>query len=272
MARIFTQRPDSNSDAWYEQIEPSTMLEAEFERKVLLHANTVYPNYFVIPFKKLVPVKNPNTGEFEKVKPDLAFVSKDYREWWVVEIEMGYHSLNSHVIPQVEKLKNADYTIDIAEYLAQASNLCATAIQKLIYNNDTQVLVIMNQLRHEWILPLTKLGAFVAVFETYMGDGGREMFRANGAYPLTTSDVLSPCRYHPVISSLLGIEEPENLDLPNNQGILRLRFNNCLTEWKRVDADGKVWLQPISRSPLNRSKTYQILRQIDGQLVLSECI
>ena len=270
MARILTDSHGSEPVKWYEQLEPSTMREAQFEQQVLLHANSVYPNYFVFPFKKSVPAKNRHTGDIEQVRPDLAFIARDYQEWWVVELEMGYHSLKGHVLPQVEKLVDADYT-DAAEYLAQQiPELSVSDVQRLAYNHATQVLVILNQIKLDWIVPLEELGASVAVFETYRQHDGGEAFRADGAYPSRASEVLSQCCYHPVISGILGIETPENVDLPGNHEILRLSFNNCLTEWTRMDADGRVWLAPRSQSPLKPGRSYQIARLDNGNLVLSE--
>ena len=99
----------------------------------------------MVPFKKIVSAKNPDTGKIENVKPDLAFVAKDYQEWWIVEVEMGDHALN-HVIPQVKKLANADYSYDEAEYLAKKHvELQESELQRLMLESAPKILVIVNE-------------------------------------------------------------------------------------------------------------------------------
>ena len=110
MARLLIE------DSWFEQVEPTTFSETEFEDRVVLHAPSIYPEYFVIPFKKRV-----ESDEGAAV-PDIAFISRDYKEWRIVEVEMGYHSFSSHVEPQVQKLANADYT-DVATYICKGTGL-----------------------------------------------------------------------------------------------------------------------------------------------------
>lgn len=98
MARILI------NNTWYEQVEPSTFYETEFEDRISLHAPSVYPHYFVVPFKKPLITTDPlsssavGTGG---VVPDLAFIARDYKEWWVVEVEMSYHSFAGHIRPQI---------------------------------------------------------------------------------------------------------------------------------------------------------------------------
>src|SRR5208283_903039 len=96
---------------WYEQVEPSTFSETEFEDRVIAHAPNVYPEYFVIPFK--LTVSSPSGNQ----KPDLVFIARDYSDWWVCEVEMGYHDFNGHVEPQVQGLTEAHYGENEASYL-----------------------------------------------------------------------------------------------------------------------------------------------------------
>ena len=273
MARILIHAEDQVSDSWYEQIEPSTLAESEFEDMIVLHAQYVYPEFHVVPFKKTVDTVDPATGEAARVRPDLAFIDRNYREWWVVEVEMTYHGLSHHVLPQLEKLKGADYSNDVADYLAQQDHAMSVCqIRQLLRNSETRVLVIVNQMLPAWSEALQRIGVSLAVLEVFRGKDGRELLRANGDYPSTLYETVSDCDLHPQIRRLLGLSSPENLRLPQNRGSLSLIFNNCLTEWQRLDAVGRTWLQPLSRNPLSHRKSYQIVRRIDGTLVLRERI
>lgn len=271
MARILSQNGSEEHRTWYEQIEPTTIYEKEFEDQILIHARSIYPQFYVVPFKKTLESANPDSGESATVKPDLAFISKDYSEWWVVEVEMGYHDLEQHVIPQVQKLLYAEYTHGVAEYLVtKQPELAIDDLSELIRVTETRILVILNHYSLEWINELNKIGASVAVFEVFRGPNGKELFRANGMYPSLYEDIITECTIHPAYANLLGLVDTSKMDLPENRQIVRLTFRNCLTEWIRWDSAGSVWLRPMGRNPLKRKKRYQILRRGDGALVLHE--
>ena len=177
MARIVVQSYENAAPRWYDQLEPSTLSESEFEKKIMLHATSVYPNFHVVPFKKIVNAENPDTGEIETVKPDLAFIAKDYQEWWIVEIEMGGQSLDGHVLPQVKKLAIADYSVDAAEYLAlKDPQLKADALGSLIADKYPRVLVIVSRIRNDWLDALRKIDVYVATFALFVGANGEEAF------------------------------------------------------------------------------------------------
>ena len=271
MARILTKNGKSASIEWYEEIEPSTMPEQVFEDLIAVHAGAVYPHCHVVPFKREVNYKDPVTGETRGVIPDLAFIAKDYTEWWIVEVEMSYHSLKGHVIPQVERLLNADYSAGTAEYLAkQKPDLDVDAIEQLILRTETRVLVALNEHIECWANCLSKLGAVVTVFKVFRSIDGKEVFLAGGEYPFTYTGPISDCKFHPATSRLLQILTPGKLDLPSNRDIVRINYNNRLTEWRRLDTAEMVLLQPLHRHPLKTNREYQIYRRNDNELVLRE--
>jgi len=247
---------------WFEQVEPSTFSESFFEDWIVLHAPSVYPEYFVLPFKKTVE------SDYGTVKPDLIFISKDYEDWRIVEIEMGYHSLGTHVEPQVQKLANASYGVPEAEYLCSKQSLLNfKKVVQLLEEAQPAVLVLVNEPRLDWGKSLSKYGARVVVFEMFRSERNKEIFRVDGEYPTRYIDTISECFFHPFIARLLEIRNPEALALPL-RGILKLRYNNCITEWERVDAEGKVWLCPLGRNPLITCCQYVIVRQSDSSFTL----
>ena len=256
MARILIE------DKWFEQVEPSTFSESELEDNIVLHAPSVYPDYYVMPFKLTVEATS------GKARPDLVFVSKEYDEWWVVEVEMGYHDFNSHVEPQIRVLSDAIYGKHEAEYVfGKNSHLDLLKTISLFENIPPQILLIVNQPKPEWVKPLKKYNAIIAVLELFRADDELEIFRVNGEYPVLLVDNISDCSFHPFVKRLLKIHNPDKLSLPP-RAKLKVRFNNCITEWSRVDAEGAVWLQPVSRSPLNPDHQYEIFQQRDLSLVL----
>jgi hypothetical protein len=98
---------------WYDAVASEDFYEVQFEGLVLQNAASLYPSYFAVPFKTTV------TSEHGSKKPDLALIDRDYRAWWVVEVELAHHSLHHHALPQVQVLATAEYGAPEAEYPAR---------------------------------------------------------------------------------------------------------------------------------------------------------
>ena len=98
---------------WYEEQNIiASYYEAEFERKIRQQVGAVFPDYYTSSFKREI-----EAYQKESRKPDLAMVHKDFRDWWIVEIELVGHPL-SHVIDQVSVFTHGNYnSIRIADYL-----------------------------------------------------------------------------------------------------------------------------------------------------------
>jgi hypothetical protein len=260
MARILIR--SASGFQWFEQVGPSTFSEREFEDRVIAHAPSVYPEYFVIPFKRTVE------SPLGKRRPDLIFIARDYSDWWICEIEMGYHDFASHIEPQVEALTTASYSEAEADYIC-AQNLEIDRVQTLglFQVISAKVLVIVNEAKAEWVSPLSRYGAILGVFELFRSENNEELFRVNGEYPSRYIRHISNCVKHPHIPRLLEVISPAELNVLEHERVV-LKFNNCITEWVRTDAEGKVYLYPAGRNPLGGDDQYEIYRQGDDTLAL----
>src|SRR5579859_4433110 len=156
MARILA------ADEWYEPVSPGSMYEDNFERMVLSRANLLFPEYHAIPFKCLV------ASDSETARPDLALVERHYREWWVVEVEMSYHSFVGHVLPQVRTLAKAVYGAQEANSLCtNALTLDRNAVRDMLKGDQPRVLVIVNEPRLDWAQELDRYGARLVALEVF---------------------------------------------------------------------------------------------------------
>lgn len=256
MARILINKN------WYEQVEPSTFSEGELEDRIIVHAPSVYPEYHVIPFKLTIE------SDYGKARADLAFIATNYEEWRVVEVEMGHHSFGTHVENQIRCLADGVYDKRVVEYLCNKDrSLEYDRMMPLITGKQPQVLVIVNEPKPEWIKPLAQYNAILAIFELFRADDETEIFRVNGEYPTLYVDTISRCSPHQFAQRFLQVHDPERLNLPLGSKI-RIRYNNCMTEWVRLDAEGQVLLKPVSNNPLRASREYDLFRQSDNSLVL----
>src|SRR6266853_4682229 len=95
---------------WYEPLDGAALYEQEFERVLFQRAPSLFPGYVPVRFKKLV------YSETDGARADYALVEAQYRDWWIVEVEMGHHSLEDHVLPQVAILARAHYGEEEATY------------------------------------------------------------------------------------------------------------------------------------------------------------
>lgn len=256
MARILLR------DEWYEQIAPRSLYETEYERLILQHASKLYPSFVAIPFKKTV------YSDDNSAKPDLVLVEKKYRSWWVVEVEMGDHSLEGHVLPQVITLANARYDSEVANYVAdQSDQLDVVAVSDMIKGKPPEVLVVVNELRYDWVEPLLRHRANLAFFEVFRSPRDDVMFRVNGFQPSQPADILTECALDPLIPNFLRVESPAALDTPLG-GTVTLRHEHTVSEWTRLDVEDAVWLVPVDTNPLLTKLKYCLLRQEDGTLLI----
>ncbi len=261
MARIVIPNAAKKNE-WFEQVAPETFSEMDVEQKILIHAPIVYPEFHVFPFKLTVESPHGNA------KPDLIFIAKDYSDWWVCEVELGHHSFAAHVENQIQILTEAKYDIKEAKYICKKYSLLNyDKTLKLFRSVSAKILVIVNEPKKDWINPLAKYRALLGVFELFRSKQNNEIFRVNGQYPSRYIKHISKCFVHPTAQRLLGVVAPKELNLPK-RGRITLKYNNCITEWQRVDTDGQVWLSPVGQPFLDGIHDYEIYRQGDGTLVL----
>lgn len=260
MARLLMEHTE-----WFTQIEPNTMGEGDFERDIAIHAPDVYPEYHVLPFKQNVQYNG------QTAKPDLVFIAKDYSEWRVVEIEMGYHSFNSHIEPQITILSNGDYNKSHSDYLIRKYPYLLNSIilEKLIINTPPKILLIVNEPKFDWKRNLLRYRTDLAIFELFKSHDGKEVYRVNGEYPTLLKKPSTTCSLHPITKRVLIVDDPIEISLPKEK-IINILYNNCLTQWERIDNSANVFLQPKNRNPLGLCEKYDLFEQGNGYLVLQE--
>jgi hypothetical protein len=258
VARILIQ------NEWYDELSPTALYESNFENIIVDQGPSIFPNHFVVPFKTKI-----YTDE-DVVIPDLALIDMEYRCWWVVEVEMNYHSLDNHILPQVSKLYRGNYGIEQSEYLCSKSQeLNKAKIVDMMKGKHPQVLVVVNKPMPEWSRILTRFDARVCVIEVFRSNLNRHVFRLNGEYPSIVSDYITDCSFDPVIPRFMIVESPARLNINHGEKI-KISYESCVTEWERIDGQDRVWLSPVNLNPLPKKKRFTILQQNDGSLFITE--
>jgi hypothetical protein len=247
-------------DTFLEELAPGSILEVDFERVVIATGRLIFPDFHIVPFK------TPVFSDEDCAIADLALVEKSYREWWVVEVELGNHSLGGHVLPQVRTLSAASYGEDQGRILCDnCHDLMADRISDMLKGKQPRVLVIVDAERKEWLQPLKRYEAELLVLQMFRSDRNDHALRIDGHLPAVSSSIVSECKFDPFVPRFLVVHSPALLGvLPGEK--ISVRHGTFVTEWQRVDCQDKVWLAPSGQNPLSSNETYQIVRVEDGSL------
>src|SRR5438132_1622112 len=99
---------------WYDELKAVGYYgESELERAIRQHVASLFPDFYVFPFKKDVSHKATRVVK----RPDLAMVQRDFAAWGVIEIELSEHELD-HVLEQTGCFANGDYNApEMAQYV-----------------------------------------------------------------------------------------------------------------------------------------------------------
>ena len=247
MARVL------HNDVWYDELGPGSLFEAEFERVVIQYLESICPGFVPVPFKITV------TATHGAARADLALVQSNYLAWWVVEVELTSHSLQGHVLPQVETLADAAYGRREADYLAsQSERLDRRKIRDMILGEQPRVLVIANSRKEGWEEPLRRLGARLGVFQLFRSDRGIHLVLTAGYWPTADRETRSRCYIHPVMGKLLVVRSPAILPTTTKNEI-DIYYRGQLTKWRRVDTADEVRLMPLVNVTIDPREHFELV-------------
>jgi hypothetical protein len=249
---------------WYEGLASTAHYEFEFETLVEQHAQTLFPGWTPVAFK--VDVES----ESGRRRPDLALIDDQYRAWWVVEVELAHHSLDGHVLPQVETFASGRYTSDHAAHLARlAPDLDAQKLREMLRGEQPRVLVVVDQVVPAWTRPLARLGVLVSVVEIFRSDRNRICLRVNGDQPRPPGGVVTSLRRHRLLPRAMIVASPVALGGgPGSRYVIEL--DGSATEWTRVDTRDQVLLRARKTDPLSGWERVAIVKLADGRLAFGE--
>jgi hypothetical protein len=248
---------------WYERLAPNALLELEYQRLLISHAEHLYPEYHVIPYGKLIE------SDFDAAIADMAFIAKDFSGWWIVEVELASHSLGGHVLPQVDVFLNGRYGLEDAEYLAShAPDLDPDRIKDVVRGEQPEVMVIVNRPLEEWANALHARGASMAIAEVFRAMTGKHIIRINGDYPWRDRKpaLLSRCAIERTMGRMVRLESPATV--PFEEGaMLYVEYEGSVTEWMRLDTGDAVYLTAVRGYPLPSGWVWvELLIGEDGRL------
>ena len=250
---------------WFEGVASPGQYERDFESIVSHVGSSLFVGYHTLPFRIAVE------SEHERRVPDMALVEVNYREWWIVEVEMAHHGLYSHVLPQVEVFANGAYTEEhVAHMVKHCDALHEGYLRDMVKASQPGVLVVVNKGVPAWREPVERAGGKLGIVEVFRSERNRHVLRVDGYWPMVdASDVITSGQLDAVLPTLLRIGSPVGLGVPAG-GRLSIRFRGGLTDWMRVDSGRDVWLSPAGRNPLLVGRVYEIVAESDGGFAFRE--
>ena len=253
-----------HNDEWFEEIDSRGHYESEFEKILQQEAERLFTGYHFVPFKTTVYSEE----DVDSREPDFALIHQSYRSWWVVEVELGHHAFNGHVLPQVRTLTRAKYGQAEADYLCRSNPaLDKDKVIEMFKGAAPRVLVVVNAPVDNWAEQLRAFGAKVAICQVFRSRFNRYVLRINGEYPSENDEIITDCECAQLIHRLLEIHAPAELPLQRNERVL-LYYKGQASEWQRIDTGGKVFLHAVRDHNLKSGQRYEIIRQSDGTFAI----
>jgi hypothetical protein len=251
---------------WYDEINTAAFYESEFEsifsQKIQQH---IQPQFWCSKFNQTVE------SELGTARADLALVDLSYREWIVVEVELGHHPLEGHVVPQVSKLVRGRYTMEHAENLARRDHrLDLSRLRQMIKGEQPKVLVVTNQSNQSWRNEIERIGASLVTVQMFRDFRDQLVFSIDGSIACLPENFVSYCTPDLVMPNWLCVASPGGLPTPANGEVVFL-IDGGQTRWRRQDLQSKVYLEPKGRYPLPNSRRYEIIRQ-GSDLILRKAL
>ena len=194
-------------------------------------------------------------------------ISIDYRQWFVIEVEMSRHDLYHHVIPQVRTLRDATYAQDCAQYIHEKCDaLEIDRLAQMMRGEQPEVLVIVNKPDSEWKKELRRYGARMMVFEIYRSRLNKNIFSIDGELPTLANDFISELSFG-MLSRWLSLSSPAAVPVKSGEQFPVL-IEGQLTYWERFDTATGAYLTPVRGLPLDPRRNYALLREPNGDFAI----
>lgn len=201
-------------------------------------------------------------------RADLAIIDYEYREWFVVEVEMRRHPLYEHVLPQVRTLRDGYYGPEEAQYLVR--NLPALNPERtddLILGVSPKVVVIADRADAWWSDVLSGADIQFITIEIFKSDHNRYIFSLDGGLPQRATDLISYCNYNSMLPRQLQVESPATLGVSHSEALITI-FEGEAIEWSRIDTKDCCYLRTRGPIRLRPGARYALLRGDDDTTIL----
>ena len=242
--------------------------DSKFEKYALIKSNDWAEQYFSTVVQKFSHVIFPNHYCFKfevdmfyignKVRPDLILIEKQFKDWWLVEVELKRHSWFNHIQEQIEKILNAEITDKHQEKIEEK---LSSHLKKLGLNENEDQMVRMKSLinseRHKtlvivdseptaWMNELQKGDARLMTVQVYRNERNDHMIRCDTSLPSSSHQVVTYLNSSKdtFIPNWLEVESPHRLKAQN--GVININCENKIFKCTIRSIGNKTYLIPPS--------------------------
>jgi len=256
-------------EEWFEPLSLHAQYEAEFERILLAYAESLFPSWHLVPFKADV-----RSEEGVVKRADLALIDREYRRWWVVEVEMARHDFNGHVLPQVRVLSFGKYNqTHVGALLRSAPQLDPDRLAAMVRGEQPRGWVVVDRPRPDWVRPLSAVGAALGIVEIFRSNTNQHSIRVNGEQPQPPATESIECRRDPLVLRLWSVATPAQLPVNDGETMdIYMDADERSFRWMRRDTADSVYLSCTNGNPLQGFKRADLLRLEDGRWVFKAAV
>ena len=243
----------------YSLVPSSSVYEQDYENQLMRFSNHLFPDFHCLKFKSKVQ------SVFGNCIPDLALIHKDYRDWYVVEVELEHHSLQSHVMDQIRSMYHGEYTQTHADYLLdQLDTLDEAKIRELV-RQKPRTLVIVPISKISWRENLYQFQTKILTVEVWRNNRHESILKVDGD-ELVSYDAkfVTELQVDPTIPRLLKVKNIAGIP---QSGIIQIDIDGFLSDWRIQNFGTGKWLNPDGKSPLpdNANGVFLLSKRESGE-------
>lgn len=237
------------------------LLESAFEEYILAKKAVIFSDWLTIPFKLRV------TSPHGTRVPDIALIAPDFEAWWIVEVELAHHSLDGHVIPQVEAFREGFYGVTHMDWMArQIGEQHRTELVSMVRDRDPGVHVVVNQEVPQWTSALAMLDVSVSYVEMYRSSEGELAARIGGAIPRRRPRRRARAVRNAALPKTYRLPDPGLLTTLEYE--FEIVVDGHVTAWQRPSLDSDTIL-PRGSDPFIGRKSFVLFLDQDDQISAS---
>ena len=243
-----------DSENSFALIESNNWSESYFSTVIQKFANKLFPSYHCFPFEHDLYYID------KKVRPDLILIEKNFKDWWLVEVELERHSWVLHIRDQIEKISGADITLNHVSKLEKYSNVIdLNRLKQLMLNDKHKTLIIVDSPPRNWMDQVQNTDARLMTIQVYRNNlNNKHIVRCDTFLPNTGNEIISYLKptEDNLFKNYLEISSPHRID-PNLRNIA-IRAGDEHYECRILQIGHQTYLVPPSRfqfiptNPANR--------------------
>ena len=250
------------NDQWFHQLSLTALPEAHFEDLLIQNSEMIRQDAWITRFKRKI------FAQGAAARADLAIVDREYKEWFVVEVEMRRHPLYEHVLPQVRTLRDGYYGPDEAAYLIQSLPILdVNRTNDLVRGVSPKVVVIADRADAWWADVLSGADIQFMTMEIFKSETNRYIFSLDGGLPKRATDLVTYCTFNSMLPRQLQVETPAALSVSHGESLVVICDGQAI-EWSRIDTKDSCYLRTRGPIRLRAGARYALLEGDDGETIL----